>query len=81
MPFILIDEEKKKARDGNDFDELPPGVTPDDVVKLIVAATLEGIVAMVPKAVQEALRPYNYALTGNVDYLPETTQDRPRGKK
>ena len=55
MPFILIDEEKKKARDGNDFDELPPGVTPDDVVKLIVAATLEGIPAAVQKALQETL--------------------------
>ncbi len=81
MPFILVDEEKKAASDGNDFDELPPGVTLDDVVKLIVAAMFEGIIAGVPKAVQEALRPHKYALTGNLDYLPDTTQDRPRGKK
>ncbi len=69
MPFILVDEEKK--------DGLPDGITEEEFRKLIVAMFDDGV----RKLTQEALRPHLYALTGNVDYLPETTQDRPREKK
>ena len=67
MPFIF----------GNDFDELPPNMTTDDVTKCIVAALSEQLV----KLVNEALRPHLYALTGNVDYAPETPPEQPRRKR
>ncbi len=56
MPFELVDEKKKS--DGNGFDELPPGMTPDELSKLIAAAFREkcaAIPAMVQKALHEQL--------------------------
>ena len=68
MPFTFADVPKKDERA-----ELPPGLNPEDLRKLIVAALSEHIQAML----QEALRPHLFDLTGNVDYLPA----RPERKK
>ncbi len=54
MPFELIDEKKKAVSDGNGFDELPAGVTLDQLTKLIVAALHEQCAA-IPATVQKAL--------------------------
>ena len=69
MPFRFADDKKK--------DGLPDGITEEEFRKLIVAVVDDGV----RKLIREALRPHLYALTGNLDYMPETTQDRPRGKK
>ncbi len=69
VPFRFAE---KKNTDG-----LPDGITEEEFRKLIVAVVDDGV----KKLMREALRPHLYSLTGNVDYLPETTQDRPRGKK
>ena len=53
MPFELVDEKKKS--DGNGFDELPPGMTPDELSKLITDAISEQLKAMVQKALHEQL--------------------------
>ncbi len=55
MPFILVDEKKKAASDGNGFDELPPGVTPDELPDLIREVLSEKLKAMVQKALHEHL--------------------------
>ena len=55
MPFILVDEKKKATSDGNSFDELPPGVTPDELSKLIVAGVSEQIIARTQEALHAAL--------------------------
>ncbi len=53
MPFALVDEKKKAASDGNGFDELPLGMTPDELSKLIAAAISEKLKATVQKALDE----------------------------
>ena len=72
MPFRFADEKKK-----TDGLTLPDGVSEEDFRKLVATAVADGVLGLV----REALRPHLYALTGNVDYLPETEQKRPRGKK
>ena len=64
MPFILVDEKKKAASDGNGFDELPPGVTPDQLSKLITEVLSEQLTKLVNKALRSEL----YRLTGNMNY-------------
>ncbi len=54
MPFLIIDEKKKATSDGNSFDELPPGVTMDDVSKLILAELNKQLTTVVSEAVDAA---------------------------
>ena len=67
MPFILVD----------DFDEPSVDVTPEELSKIIVA----GVSEQLGKLVNEALRPYIYAMTGNLDYCPEEALKPPERKK
>ena len=67
MPFILVD----------DFDEPSVDVTPEELSKIIVA----GVSEQLGKLVNEALRPYIYAMTGNIDYCPEEALKPPERKK
>ncbi len=67
MPFILVD----------DFDEPSVDVTPEELSNLILA----GVSEQLGKLVNEALRPYIYALTGNIDYCPEEALKPPERKK
>jgi len=71
MPFIMIDDSD------NDFDELFADVTPDELSNLIVA----GVSEQLGKLVNEALRPYIYAMTGNIDYCPEEALKPQQRKK
>ncbi len=66
MPFRFEDEERD--------DGLPDGVTIEQFRQLVAAAVADGVAEMLEKA----LRPHRYAITGNVDYLPD--QD-PREEK
>ncbi len=59
MPFELVDEKKKATSEGNGFDELPPGMTPDELSKLIAAAIREKCAA-IPAMVQKALHEHLY---------------------
>ena len=74
MPFIMIDD---LDTSGNDFDELFADVTPDELSNLIVA----GVSEQLGKLVNEALRPYIYAMTGNIDYCPEEAFKPPQRNK
>ncbi len=74
MPFIMIDDSDTSE---NGFDEIFVDVSPAELGRLILA----GVSEQLGKLVNEALRPHLYALTGNVDYLPETTSEQPRKKK
>lgn len=67
MPFILVD----------DFDEPSVDVTPEELSKIILA----GVSEQLGKMVNEALRPYIYAMTGNIDYCPEEALKQPERKK
>jgi len=67
VPFILVD----------DFDEPSVDVTPEELSKIIVA----GVSEQLGKLVNEALRPYIYAMTGNIDYCPEEALKPPERKK
>ena len=71
MPFIMIDDSD------NDFDEPFADVTPDELSNLIVAGVSEHLGTLV----NAALRPYIYALTGNMDYCPEEALKPPERKK
>ncbi len=51
MPFIMIDD---LDTSGNGFDELPPGVTMDDVSKLILAELSKQLTTVVSEAVDAA---------------------------
>ncbi len=71
MPFIMIDDSD------NGLDELFADVTPDELSNLIVAGVSEQLGTLV----KAALRPYIYALTGNIDYCPEEALKPPQRKK
>ncbi len=71
MPFIMIDDSD------NGLDEPFADVTPDELSNLIVAGVSEQLGTLV----NEALRPYIYALTGNIDYCPEEALKPPESKK
>ncbi len=71
MPFIMIDDSD------NDFDEPFVDVTPDELSSLILAGVSEQLGTLV----KAALRPYIYAMTGNIDYCPEEALKPPERKK
>ena len=64
MPFIMVDDFDTS---GNGSDELFADVTPDQLAKII----LTGVAEHIGTLVKAALRPYIYAKTGNIDYMPE----------
>ena len=51
MPFLIIDD---LDISGNGLDELPPGVTMDDVSKLILAELSKQLTTVVSEAVDAA---------------------------
>ncbi len=71
MPFIMIDDSD------NGFDEIFADVSPDELAKIV----LTGVSEQLGKLVNEALRPYIYAMTGNIDYCPEEALKPPERKK
>ena len=74
MPFILVDDTDAR---GNDFDEIFVDVSPAELSRII----LEGVSEHLGTLVNAALRPYIYALTGNIDYCPEEALKPPERKK
>ncbi len=69
MPFILVDDAE------NEFVELPPGVTPDQLSKLITEVLSEQLTKLVDRAIRRGI----YDVTGKMDYYDAPEQ--PRGKR